>query len=153
MPEPEEKDILAESLRRFRKTLEPVPEDRMELEVLEAFAHSLEGPPSPVCIDPGTSTSAFVKRLLAYRTDPRRRKAEQSLASLSFWIPRRHREAIIGDIREDCAELRLLGKSEWRIRLHVIWQLAICLLTMWPAALKAALWGALGALISRMLGA
>lgn len=66
-------------------------------------------------------------------------RTDRWVESVSFWIPRKNREAIMGDIQEDCVELRELGKSEWRIRANVIWQLSICALRMWPAAVKAAL--------------
>lgn len=89
--------------------------------------------------------------LLLRHKEHRAFRAERWLTSLSFWIPRRHREAIVGDLREDCAELRNLGMSERRLRVHVIWQLAICLFRLWPPALKAAILGALGALVRKLL--
>lgn len=59
---------------------------------------------------------------------------EKWLSNLSFWIPRKHREAIVGDIMEDCHELRKLGKSERRILAHVIWHLIIAVVTLIPAS-------------------
>ena len=64
---------------------------------------------------------------------------ENLLKSWSYWIPRTYREAIVGDILEDCHELRALGKSEWRIRIHIIWQLAWALILLRPAAFMDAL--------------
>jgi len=61
-------------------------------------------------------------------------KPEKLLISAAFWIPRKHREAIVGDIMEDCHELRALGKSKWRIRTHVIWQVVIALILLRSAA-------------------
>jgi lysylphosphatidylglycerol synthetase-like protein (DUF2156 family) len=61
-----------------------------------------------------------------------RKKAEGWLITLSFWIPRKHREAITGDILEDCHEMREVGFGEWRIRIHVVWQLAIGVIMLWP---------------------
>lgn len=63
------------------------------------------------------------------------RRTKNWLVTLSFWIPRKYREAIVGDIIEDCHELRALGKSEWRIRIHVIWQVIIALILLRPVAL------------------
>jgi len=64
-----------------------------------------------------------------------RNRTKDLIIKTSFWIPRKYREAIVGDIMEDCHELRVLGKSEWRIRIHVIWQLAIALILLRPTAL------------------
>ncbi len=62
-------------------------------------------------------------------------KPEEWLINLSFWIPREYREAIIGDILEDCHELRTLGKSEERVRFHIIWQLVFTLILLQPVVL------------------
>jgi hypothetical protein len=68
-----------------------------------------------------------------------KKKTEKWFRSLAFWLPRKYREPIVGDIMEDCHELRALGKSEWRIRIHVIWQLAWALILLRPVALMDAL--------------
>jgi len=68
-----------------------------------------------------------------------RDKTENLISKTSFWIPRKYREAIVGDILEDCHELRALGKSEWRIRIHIIWQLIIGLILLRPTVLVDAL--------------
>ena len=60
---------------------------------------------------------------------------ERWVISLSFWIPRPHRESLVGDLLEDCKELRQLHCWEWRIRIHVLWQFAICVVTLLPEAL------------------
>jgi hypothetical protein len=65
------------------------------------------------------------------------------MLSFSFWIPRRYRQAIMGDLIEDREDMRSLGKSEWRIRAHVVWQIAISALSLWPAAAKGVLFGTL----------
>lgn len=64
------------------------------------------------------------------RVTKRRKTTKEWLISVSFWIPRKYREAIVGDIMEDYHELRALGKSERRIRIHVIWQLVIALILL-----------------------
>lgn len=66
-------------------------------------------------------------------------ETERRIGSLAYWIPRKYREAIVGDVLEDCRELRELGKSEWRIRIHVIWQLVWALILLRPTALMDAL--------------
>jgi DNA-directed RNA polymerase specialized sigma24 family protein len=53
----------------------------------------------------------------------------------SYWIPRAQREPFIGDILEDTAEMRQMGMREWRIRLHVIWQLLFAIRLLPSAAL------------------
>lgn len=68
-----------------------------------------------------------------------RDRTENLISKTSFWIPRKHREAIVGDILEDCRELRELDKSEWRIRIHIIWQLVWAFILLRPTALMDAL--------------
>jgi hypothetical protein len=69
---------------------------------------------------------------------PQNHTGEKWLISLSFWIPRKYREAISGDILEDCHEMRDLGLGEWRIRIHVLWQLTIGVIALWPEAIGSA---------------
>lgn len=66
------------------------------------------------------------------------RKAEPWLTSLSFWIPRKYREPITGDILEDCHEMRELGFDERRIRVHVLWQFAVAIIALWPEPIASA---------------
>ncbi len=54
---------------------------------------------------------------------PASAKPEQLLQSLKFFIPRKHREALLGDLVEDAVEQRTAGHSELRIRLTLCWQL------------------------------
>ncbi len=49
-------------------------------------------------------------------------RSEGLVKHLTFWIPRKHRQDIRADLLDDCEELREFGSSEWRIRLHVLWQ-------------------------------
>ncbi len=67
------------------------------------------------------------------------KKAETRLISLSFWIPRKHREGIAGDILEDCHEMRELGFTEGRILGHVLWQFTIAVISLWPEAVVSAI--------------
>jgi len=75
------------------------------------------------------STSTLSKIFLKQTT------TDKWLKSTSFWIPRRIREAIIGDIIEDCHELRALGKKEYRVRLHILWHLILFALSLLPTAI------------------
>jgi hypothetical protein len=61
-------------------------------------------------------------------------RPETVLRSLSYWVPRRYREVITGDIIEDCHEMRALGMSRLRICTHVVWQFAVALILLWPTA-------------------
>lgn len=67
-------------------------------------------------------------------------KAEKWAIALGWWIPRKYRGAIVGDILEDCHEMRESGRREWRIRIQVIWQWAISVVTLVPIAMIAAVW-------------
>ncbi len=66
-------------------------------------------------------------------------RPEHLLFAMSFWIPRKYREALVGDIMEDCQELRSLGKSKRRIFVHIFWQLAVVVVTLLPANIFSAL--------------
>ena len=69
-----------------------------------------------------------------------KKKAERWIVALGWWIPRKYRAAIVGDILEDCHEMREKGCGECRIRVQVLWQWAIAVLTLVPAAAVAAVW-------------
>ena len=51
------------------------------------------------------------------------RGAHSFLRAVGFLVPRRSRQALIGDLVEDVAEQRAAGYGEWRIRCTVCWQL------------------------------
>lgn len=64
---------------------------------------------------------------------------------LGWCFPREHREALVGDILEDCNEMRERGLAERRIQTHVLWQWAISVVTLIPTYVMGAisrLWGA-----------
>ena len=63
----------------------------------------------------------------------RQTTTNKCLKNLSFWIPRRIREAMIGDMMEDCTELRNLGKSEFRVRVHILWHLILFAISLLPS--------------------
>lgn len=56
--------------------------------------------------------------------------------SLGWFIPRKYRNDIIGDILEDCAEMRENGCTERRIKFHVVYQWVIAVVTLVPTAVK-----------------
>lgn len=90
-----------------------------------------EATPAALQSESMRSYRVFVQRL-------GRRKAEGWLVSLSFWIPRKHREAIRGDILEDCHEMREEGFGGWRICAHVLWQFTVAVVALWPQTIGSA---------------
>ena len=67
-------------------------------------------------------------------------KAEKWAIALAWWIPRKYRGPIVGDILEDCNEMREMCCGEWRIRIQVIWQWAIAIATLIPTAVFGSIW-------------
>ena len=61
-------------------------------------------------------------------------KTEKWIIILRFWIPQKHREAIMGDILEDCYQMRESGLAERRIRANVLWQLMISVVMWIPSS-------------------
>lgn len=66
--------------------------------------------------------------------------AEKCAIALSWWIPRKYRGLVVGDILEDCHELRQGGSGEWRICVHVLWQWAIAIGALVPVAVVGTIW-------------
>lgn len=88
-----------------------------------------------------------IKSIVTNKTHPyllglwtQEKKAEKWAIALGWWIPRKHRGVLVGDILEDCHEMREAGYGEWRIRIQAIWQWAIGVLTLVPNAMITALW-------------
>lgn len=75
--------------------------------------------------------------LMALTREPEK-QVETRLISLSFWVPRKYREAITGDILEDCHDMRELGFAEQRILAHVLWQFAWAVIRLWPEVVGSA---------------
>jgi hypothetical protein len=73
------------------------------------------------------------KVLLTFKANS---KGESWLRSLGWFIPRKYRYEIIGDILEDCAEMREAGCTERRIKFHVVYQWVIAVVTLVPTAFK-----------------
>lgn len=57
------------------------------------------------------------------RRSSREHRTDSLLRTVGFLVPRKSRQALIGDLIEDVAEQRAAGYSEWRIRSTVCWQL------------------------------
>ena len=53
---------------------------------------------------------------------------------LRWWLPQEHRDAILGDILEDCHDMRESGLTKQQIRTHVLWQWVIAVVTLVPAS-------------------
>ena len=56
------------------------------------------------------------------------------LVVLGWWLPKEHRDAILGDILEDCHEMRESGLTRRQIRTHVLWHWVISVVTLVPAS-------------------
>jgi len=69
-------------------------------------------------------------RLMIFKKDS---KSEDLVIALGWWIPRKYRDELIGDILEDCAEMKKAGCTERRIRLHVVYQWLIAVIYLWPS--------------------
>jgi hypothetical protein len=61
---------------------------------------------------------------------------ESWAVGLGWFIPRKYRNEIIGDILEDCAEMRQTGRTESRVKFHVVYQWLIAVITLVPMAVK-----------------
>lgn len=72
------------------------------------------------------------KDLITFRTKP---DSEDWAISLGWFIPRKYRH-VIGDILEDCVEMREAGCTERRIKFHVVYQWLIAVITLVPTAVK-----------------
>ena len=65
----------------------------------------------------------------------RRTKAEDWVEFLGRWIPGQHREQIVGDILDDCNETREDGCGEWRIKVQMLRELILAVITLIPGAI------------------
>ena len=77
---------------------------------------------------------------LLYRIWTLRKDPEDWTIELGWWIPRKYRAAVIGDIIEDCHEMRIKNCGEFRICIHVLWQCGIAIVTLIPTAIVMAAW-------------
>jgi hypothetical protein len=75
-------------------------------------------------------------------------KSEKWGVTLGWFIPRKYRH-VIGDILEDCAEMREAGCTERRIKFHVVYQWLIAVITLVPMAVKTSIVDAVRQVISR----
>ena len=57
-------------------------------------------------------------------------ETEKWVIIFGWCLPRKYREAIMGDIIEDCHEMRERGLAERRILTHVLWQWSISIVTL-----------------------
>jgi hypothetical protein len=74
-------------------------------------------------------------------------KGEDWTIALGWFIPRKYRH-VIGDILEDCAEMRDLEYTERRIKFHVLYQWIIAVVTLVPMAVKTSITDILKQVIS-----
>jgi hypothetical protein len=78
------------------------------------------------------------------RIDQAEGSAEKCAVALGWWIPRKYRGLVVGDILEDCHELRQGGSGELRIYVHVLWQWAIAVGALLPVAIIGTIWRFVG---------
>ena len=76
---------------------------------------------------------ASIKALIICKTKTR---GENWTKVLGWFIPRKHRNHIVGDILEDCDEMREAGCTEKRIKFHVVYQWLIAVIILVPTAVK-----------------
>ena len=74
-------------------------------------------------------------RLIAILRFNANASGENWTISLGWFFPRKYRH-VIGDILEDCAEMRQLDYTERRIKFHVVYQWLIAVITLVPTAVK-----------------
>lgn len=74
-------------------------------------------------------------QIVAPLTFKTKSKGEDWTTALDWFIPRKYRH-VMGDILEDCAEMREAGCTERRIKLHVVCQWLIAVITLVPTAVK-----------------
>ncbi|MBN2592265.1 MAG: hypothetical protein JXA81_02070 [Sedimentisphaerales bacterium] len=75
-------------------------------------------------------------------------KGENWAVLFGWYIPRRYRNDIVGDILEDCAEMSEAGCTERRIKFHVVYQWLIAVITLVPMAVKCSITDILRQVIS-----
>jgi hypothetical protein len=84
----------------------------------------------------------------SHRRGPKAGKWDQTekwAIALGWWLPRRHRDSIVGDILEDCHEMRERGLAKRRILTHVLWQWVISVVTLIPLSIMGAIRRLVGA--------
>ncbi len=86
-----------------------------------------------------------LKALLTLKTEC---TGEDWATGLGWFIPRKYRH-VIGDILEDCAEMREAGCTERRIKFHVVYQWVIAVITLVPTAVTTSIADAVRQVISR----
>ena len=72
-----------------------------------------------------------LKDLLTFKT---KSEGEDWATTLGWFIPRKYRH-VIGDILEDCTEMREAGCTERRIKFHVVYQWLLAVITLVPASI------------------
>jgi hypothetical protein len=89
------------------------------------------------------------RSLLSIEALPTAGKTDRLLCRVAALIPRRNREAIVGDLREDVQDFRLARWTEKQIRRHIWWQFGIIIVQRCKGVFR---WGAVAWLGKKMLG-
>ncbi len=145
--EPEEQ----KRLRTLQELLEPLDQSQFELfypklrfpELYHELRHILsqmESLRTYKYFVQGTETKAKLESEV-------KSKNEQLGITLGWFIPRKYRH-VIGDILEDCAEMREGGCTDRRIKFHVVYQWLIAVITLVPTAIKTSILDAVKQVIS-----
>lgn len=95
-----------------------------------------------------SAVSALREDAMVGKTDARG-GPERLLDRVSFLVPPRSRQSVVGDLYEECDTMREAGLSERNIALWIIWQLLLILLMHTP---KWLLGGLFGWIVARMRG-
>lgn len=85
----------------------------------------------------GIMSTGKLAKLIAWLHYKAGSKGEGWATSLGWFIPRKYRGAVLGDIMEDCVEMRDKGCTERRIKIHVIFQWSIAVIMLVPTGAKA----------------
>jgi len=127
---------IQDSLKSLDKDRTPDEILKNESEIIEMY---LGIKTKEIAEDLQKRAELYVHKNVPLRNLKARPDSKKWLISLSFWVPRKYREGITGDILEDCDDLRKLGKNEWRIRTHVLWHFSLAVIMLWPEAIGSAL--------------
>lgn len=95
-----------------------------------------------------SAVSALREEAIVEKTDARG-GPERLLDRVSFLVPPRSRQSLVGDLYEECDTMREAGLSERNIAVWIIWQLLLILLMHTP---KWLLGGLFGWIVARMRG-
>lgn len=137
------KHVLSQEDIEFGVELLELGYHQMELEGLKDKRQFLE----KADLELGERFNAILEQVENPRTVNKKCKGENWIITLGWFIPRKYRH-VIGDILEDCTEMREAGCTERRIKFHVVYQWLIAVITLVPTAVKSSIVDAVKQVIS-----